>query len=148
MSHFAEIDAGGMVLQVIVAEQDYIDSGALGPSENWVKTSFNVSGGIYYDPETGEAPENQDEYINDDYPERKRKNFAARGGYYLADEDMFIGRKPGSWNEAKQRFDEFPSWEVNSETGIWEPPVSRPASIDAEKYVWNEEDQQWDLVEE
>ncbi len=41
MSHFAEIDNNGLVKRVIVAEQDFIDSGAVGDPSNWVQTSYN-----------------------------------------------------------------------------------------------------------
>ena len=41
MSHFAEIDNNGIVLRVIVSEQDFINSGAVGDSLNWVQTSYN-----------------------------------------------------------------------------------------------------------
>ena len=40
MSHFAEIK-DGIVHRVIVAEQDFINSGAVGDSFNWVQTSYN-----------------------------------------------------------------------------------------------------------
>ena len=41
MSHFAEIDKDGKVLRVLVSEQDFINSGAVGDSFNWVQTSYN-----------------------------------------------------------------------------------------------------------
>ena len=41
MSHFAEIDNNGVVLRVIVAEQDFINSGTVGDSFNWIQTSYN-----------------------------------------------------------------------------------------------------------
>ena len=41
MSHFAEIDENNIVLRVIVAEQDFINSGSVGDSFNWVQTSYN-----------------------------------------------------------------------------------------------------------
>jgi len=41
MSHFAEIDKSGFVLRVIVAEQDFINSGLVGDSFNWIQTSIN-----------------------------------------------------------------------------------------------------------
>ena len=41
MSHFAKIDTNNIVIQVIVAEQDFIDSGSLGDSSNWIQTSYN-----------------------------------------------------------------------------------------------------------
>ena len=42
MSHFAEIK-DGVVQQVIVAEQDFINSGKVGDSFNWVQTSYSHS---------------------------------------------------------------------------------------------------------
>ena len=41
MSHFAEINSDGIVQRVIVAEQDFINSGAVGDSFLWVQTSYN-----------------------------------------------------------------------------------------------------------
>ena len=41
MSHFAEINSDGVVQRVIVAEQNFINSGAVGDSFNWVQTSYN-----------------------------------------------------------------------------------------------------------
>jgi hypothetical protein len=40
MSHFAEIK-DGVVQRVIVAEQDFINSGQVGDSFNWVQCSYN-----------------------------------------------------------------------------------------------------------
>tara|TARA_Y100000310_G_C20444132_1_gene697509 strand:+ start:487 stop:795 length:309 start_codon:yes stop_codon:yes gene_type:complete len=40
MSHFAEIK-DGVVQRVIVAEQDFINSGLVGDTFNWVQTSYN-----------------------------------------------------------------------------------------------------------
>ena len=59
MSHFAKIDDDNIVTQVVVAEQDYIDSikGSIivpdvDPPEvskpNWVQTSYNTRGGVHY----------------------------------------------------------------------------------------------------
>jgi hypothetical protein len=41
MSHFAEINKDGIVQRVIVAEQDFINSGLVGDSFNWIQTSYN-----------------------------------------------------------------------------------------------------------
>ena len=41
MSHFAEINSNGIVERVIVAEQDFINSGLVGDSFNWIQTSYN-----------------------------------------------------------------------------------------------------------
>ena len=41
MSHFAKIDKNNVVTEVIVAEQDFINSGEVGDSFLWVQTSYN-----------------------------------------------------------------------------------------------------------
>ena len=41
MSHFAEIDNNNIVQRVIVAEQGFINSGAVGDSFRWIQTSYN-----------------------------------------------------------------------------------------------------------
>ncbi len=48
MGHFAEISgSNNIVTRVIVAEQDFIDSGAVGASSNWIQTSYNTHGGVH-----------------------------------------------------------------------------------------------------
>ena len=77
MSHFAKVE-NGVVTQVIVAEQDVIDSGLFGTG--WVQTSYNTSGG--------------------QHPEGRplRKNYAGIGFKYDADLDAFIPFQPfPSW---------------------------------------------------
>ena len=41
MSHFAKIDSNNIVTEVIVAEKDFINSGAVGDEFLWVQTSYN-----------------------------------------------------------------------------------------------------------
>ena len=73
MSHFAKVE-NGKVVQVIVAEQDFIDSGVVG--HGWVQTSYNTRGGVHI---LGGTP--------------LRKNFAAVGMTYDAEKDAFIPKK-------------------------------------------------------
>ena len=42
MSHFAKVE-DGIVTEVIVAEQDFINSGAVGDSFLWIQTSYSGS---------------------------------------------------------------------------------------------------------
>ena len=73
-----------------------------------------------------------------------RKNRAAMGYTYNDSIDAFVAPKP------------YPSWTLNSSTGLWEPPVDYPAdSYEAtgqkppdNYYEWNESEQQWDNVTE
>lgn len=77
MSHFAKVE-NGIVTQVIVAEQDVIDSGLFGTG--WIQTSYNTFGG--------------------QHPEGRplRKNFAGVGYAYDTNRDAFIPPKPfASW---------------------------------------------------
>ena len=77
MAHFAQIE-NGIVTQVIVAEQDVIDSGLFGTG--WVQTSYNTHGG--------------------QHPEGRplRKNYASIGYSYDAMRDAFIPPQPyASW---------------------------------------------------
>ena len=70
MSHFAKIE-NNIVTQVIVAEQDFINSGAVGDSFLWVQTSYSGS---------------------------FRKNYAGVGYTYDSVRDAFIPPQPyPSW---------------------------------------------------
>lgn len=77
MAHFAQVE-NGIVTQVIVAEQDVIDSGLFGTG--WIQTSYNTLGG--------------------QHPEGRplRKNYAGVGYTYDAQRDAFIAPHPyPSW---------------------------------------------------
>jgi hypothetical protein len=78
MAHFAKVE-NNIVTQVIVAEQDVIDSGLFGTG--WVQTSYNTHGG--------------------QHPQGRplRKNYAGVGYTYDAAIDAFIPPKPfASWS--------------------------------------------------
>ena len=78
MAHFAEINADNIVQRVIVAEQDFINSGTVGDSFNWVQTSFNGN---------------------------FRKNYAGIGYSYDKVRDAFIAPQPyPSWTLAEPSF--------------------------------------------
>jgi hypothetical protein len=71
MSHFAKIDSNNIVTEVIVAEQDFINSGKVGDSFLWIQTSYNNN---------------------------FRKNFAGLGFTYDKTRDAFIPPQPyPSW---------------------------------------------------
>lgn len=95
MSHFAKVE-DGIVTNVIVAEQDVIDSGLFGDPALWIQTSYNTRG--------GEHPEGRP----------LRKNYAGVGYTYDADRDAFIPPKV------------YGSWILNEDTCLWEAPVPHP----------------------
>lgn len=86
MSHYAQIDENNIVIQVIVADQDFIDSGAVGNPSSWLQTSYNTRSGLYYIP-------NSDQ-LDDDQSKAFRKNFAGIGYTYDPIRDAFIPPKP------------------------------------------------------
>jgi len=112
MSHYAKIE-NGIVVQVIVAEEDFIATGALGDPANFVQTSYNTHGGKH--------PE--------DRP--LRKNYAGVGYAYDEQRDAFIPPQP------------FASWLLNEETCLWDAPVAMPTddkkyAWDEESVSWKE----------
>ena len=69
------------------------------------------------------------------YNGRIRKNYPGRGYTYDNALDAFIPPKPWA------------SWNLNTSTCLWEPPVPYPADADHGEYRWNEGKQTWDKVE-
>jgi len=97
MAHFAKV-LDGKVLNVIVAEQDFIDSYADTVPGEWIQTSYNTSANKHL---LGGTP--------------LRKNFAGIGGNYDKEGDFFYDIQP------------FPSWILNRTTGVWEAPKELPS---------------------
>jgi hypothetical protein len=124
MSHFAQIDEQNIVLRVIVAEQDFIDSGIVGDPASWIQTSYNTRGGVYYTP-------NSDPYVADpDQSKAFRKNFAAAGFLWLPNGPGGAGFAPPSL---------YPSWTMNEFSYLWQAPIPQPSS----DYMWDEENLCW-----
>lgn len=74
MSHFARVE-NGIVVQVVVAEQEFIDTGALG--HGFIQTSYNTIGGVHTQ---GGTP--------------LRGNYAGVGFTYDATNDVFYAPQP------------------------------------------------------
>jgi hypothetical protein len=129
MAHYAKI-LESTVIDVIIADAEYIESLVDTSPGQWLQTSYNIRGGIYYDPETGEVALDQSVITGD--AGRERKNYAGIGFSYDAIRDAFIPPKP------------HPSWTLNETTCLWEAPVAYPD--DGNMYQWNEETQTWDEV--
>lgn len=113
MSYFAEIDENNVVLRVIVAEQDFIDSGDVGKPSNWVETDY---GAQYGESEVqGKEP--------------LRKNYAGVGYTYDRDRDAFIPPK------------EFDSWILDEQKCVHVAP--KDYKKDGKRYFWDEQIQDW-----
>jgi hypothetical protein len=125
MSHYARV-IDGVVIEVLVAEQDFIDVYSTQVEGEFIQTSYNTQRGVHIDPETGEPSADQTRAL--------RKNYASVGGEYNADLDMFIPPK------------EYPSWTVLDETiGEYVAPVAKPD--DGNTYEWDESQTNWVIVE-
>jgi len=102
MSHFAKINNDNIITDIIVAEQDFINSGTVGDSFLWVQTSYNNN---------------------------FRKNFAGVGDTYDRTRDAFIPIKIHSswvfnettcgWEAPVAYPDDGKSYEWNEATTNW-----------------------------
>lgn len=90
----------------------------------YLQTSYNTRGGVHY---TNGIP-------SQDQSKAFRKNYAGIGYYYDEQRDAFIPPKP------------YASWILNEFSCLWESPVPYPN--DDNMYIWNEESQTWDLMNE
>jgi len=132
MSHFAKLGKGNIVERVEVVSNDIATTeqagmdflnNLYGSRDVWKQTSYNTIAGEH---KLGGTP--------------FRKNYAGVGYTYDQTRDAFIPPKP------------FNSWILNETTCVWEAPVTRPEITeqqlqDGSKYVWNEENQTWDFVD-
>ena len=114
MSHFAQIDENNIVTQVIVIEQDVVDTGLFGNPSSWIQTSYNTRGGVHTQ---GGTP--------------LRKNYAGIGDTYDSTRDAFISPKP------------YNSWVLNETSCLYEAPTPMPTddkrySWDEETTTWIE----------
>lgn len=116
MSHFAQLDQNNTVTQVLVIEQDAVDTGLFGEPSSFVQTSYNTLGGVHLQ---GGTP--------------LRKNYAGIGYTYDAERDAFVPPKP------------YASWVLNETTCLWDAPVPQPTDPN-KHYKWNEATTAWQEV--
>lgn len=128
MAHFSQIDENNIVTRVLVVSNDEENRGQeflandLNFGGTWIKTSYNSRGGKRYDPITNE-------YIGDNH---FRYNFGIPGFYYDEQRDAFIPPKP------------YPSWILNENSCLWEPPISMPETDGP--WTWNEKIKNWEKI--
>ena len=98
MAHYAKV-LDGKVIEVIVAEQDFMDEFVDSTPGEWIQTSYNTKGGVHSE---GGTP--------------LRYNYAGVGFNYDSDADAFYAPK------------HYNSWVLNTDTYVWEAPVAYPSS--------------------
>lgn len=137
MAHFASLDADNNVIKVhCVDNKQLLDVDGSESEEygimylrvlfgggRYKQTSYNTRGGEH---QLGGTP--------------LRANYCGKGWVYSEEHDIFHPAQP------------YPSWNLDTIKGQWNPPVPYPQTEPAEgerppMYLWNEGDQQWDELE-
>ena len=123
MAHFAKLDNLGVVVFVTAGRDE--DNGrelelCARTGDTYRQTSYNTRGGVHYDPVTNQPSADQSKAF--------RKNYAGIGYTYDPVRDAFIPPKP------------YPSWTLNEQTCLWEPPVPMPTDG---MYSWDEATTSW-----
>jgi len=120
MATFAKIGLNNKVIEVLsVHNNELLDSNGVEQEVNGIDFLTKLTGWSIW--------------VQTSYNNNFRKNHAGIGYTYDEDRDAFIAPKP------------FNSWILNEDTCQWEAPVAKPT--DGQRYIWNETNQTWDLVE-
>ena len=146
MAHFAKINESNEVLSVLYVNdvdtensdgvetetvgQNYLETHNNWPAHLWIKTSYNTARNTHRD---GGTP--------------FRGNYAGVGFIWDSENQIFWPPKP------------FSSWIKNVSEARWQSPIGDQPSLTEEqqtqknnnthdwRYMWNEENQSWDLVD-
>ena len=125
MAHYVVLDSNNIVVNGFVGRNEGEDGVDWEQYYSAKRTSYNTRGGVHYDPDTNEPSADQSKAF--------RKNYAGLGYTYDEVRDAFIPPQP------------YPSWTLNESTCLWDAPVPYPD--DNQMYLWNEDTQQWDVVD-
>ena len=146
MAHFAKISETNEVLTVNVVDnkdvlnadgvedetvgQQYLEQHNNWPAHLWIQTSYNTQGNVH---KNGGTP--------------FRGNYAGIGNTWDEDNQIFWRKKP------------YPSWVKHIASASWKSPIGDVPALTAEQisqneaetnmwyYVWNEDNQSWDLTD-
>lgn len=125
MSNFAYVpnivNGIGKVDNVLVIDQEVINTGLFGTPSAFIQTSFNTRGGVYYLPNSNTPSPDQSKAL--------RANYAGIGYTYDQINDVFYAPQP------------YPSWTISAPTWLWEAPVPYPST--GGPYIWDEATQSW-----
>lgn len=116
MAHFAKLDENNIVVNVIIADQEWVDA----QEDTYIETCPRTKGGVYFG----------DDKEEDTSGTPLRKNFAGKGMIYDSSRDAFYHSSP------------FPSWTLDEDTCLWIPPTPNPTD-DTTKYSWDEDTTSW-----
>jgi len=148
MAHFAKLGANGKVIQVLTLDnkdmlnadgvedeavgQQYLEQHNNWAAQMWIQTSYNTHG---------------NQHNSGDNSKAFRGNYAGIGYTWDEDNQIFWSKKP------------YPSWVKHIATASWKSPIGDAPDLSDEKksqneagtniwnYVWNEDNQTWDLTD-
>ena len=115
MAHFARVNENWIVEQMIVVNNEELINNGVESEAKGIAFCQSLFPGTTW--------------VQTSYNGRIRKNYAGIGYTYDSVIDGFIPPKP------------YPSWLLNTNTGLWEPPVPYPT--DGKLYTWDEATQSW-----
>jgi hypothetical protein len=118
MAHFAKLNENNIVDQVVVINNEVLIGLDGVESEDKGIEFLNQTFG-------------QSKWVQTSYNNNFRKQYASIGYSYDSDNDVFISIKP------------YPSWLLN-DSFDWVAPISMPD--DGNIYNWNEENQNWKII--
>jgi hypothetical protein len=120
MAYFAKLGTGNIVEQIISINNAVITD-ANGVEQEQLGVDF-----------INKLYNTRDVWKQTSYNNNIRKNYAGIGDQYDQTRDAFIAPKP------------FNSWILNEDSCRWEAPVAMP--IDDNRYTWNEQIKNWELI--
>ena len=148
MAHFAKLGANGKVIQVLTMDNDkmlnadgvedenvgqqWLETHNNWPAQMWIQTSYNTSGNTHNSGDDSKA---------------FRGNYAGIGYEWDEDNNIFWPKKP------------YTSLVKDTTTASWKSPIGDAPALTAEQesqntadthrwhYVWNEDNQSWDLTD-
>jgi hypothetical protein len=110
MAHYAQVNSDGIVVQVLVMDNDMETKQGEAACIAWLQKNVN-----------------DDEWVKTSYNGNIRKQYCGPGFTYNSDKDIFICPQP------------FASWALDSDND-WQAPVAMPDDASADKiYFWDED---------
>ena len=118
MAHFAEINENNIVTRVVVVHNNELLVDGVESETKGIDFCESLFG--------------HRNWLQTSYNGNIRYNFAGIGYTWDSENDAFIAPQP------------YPSWSLN-ENYVWESPIPYPE--DGNIYSWNEDDQEWKIIE-
>jgi hypothetical protein len=129
MASFAKIGLNSRVIEVVSVNNEVLkDSSGIEREE----LGIQFLNELYKWPIWKQTSYNTHGGIHNNGGTPFRKNHAGIGFTYDEDRDAFIPKKP------------YNSWILNENTCNWESPIAYPT--DGQRYQWNEQIQNWELI--